>query len=153
MFSERLSILICWLVDGLEKLTTIRVAEAMQVGEGNWMEGLQGRTEVLIRLASAMRAHPEHFGTEGGGRPGGIVGKHLFLHKVYVMLMKDRFPRYRSYRPRWTDESAHQLSLARSHTLAVYNVAFEAFIGWCFSWGCMALSCAGRGRGRYRPFS
>jgi hypothetical protein len=51
-----------------------RIAKAMQVNDDNPMDGLQGRSEVLIRLASAMKAHPEHFGTEGNGRPGGIVG-------------------------------------------------------------------------------
>jgi hypothetical protein len=75
------------IADALEKLTTAKIAEAMQVTDENPMDGLQGRAEVLIRLASAMKAHPEHFGTEGGGRPGGIVGMisvaHLVLVQVY----------------------------------------------------------------------
>jgi hypothetical protein len=50
------------------------------------MDGLQGHAEVLIRLASAMKAHPEHLGTEGGGRPGGIVGMILVTHFILIQV-------------------------------------------------------------------
>lgn len=52
------------------------------------MEGLEGRTNVLKNLAGAMTSHPEHFGKEGGGRPGGIVGTlYLFFMIRFIIIL------------------------------------------------------------------
>ena len=102
----------------------------MQVSESNPMDGLQGRAEVLVRLASAMRAHPEHFGSEGGGRPAGIVGRRVSIVTFHRMIHKPRFPTEGKYHSRRTDKSPHQFALACSYALIIDNVAVETFYRW-----------------------
>jgi Protein of unknown function (DUF1688) len=50
-----------------------KVAAGLQSRPGNQMAGLEGRTELLIRLASALDEKQEYFG--GDGRPGNMIGK------------------------------------------------------------------------------
>ncbi|HTY70125.1 MAG TPA: URC4/urg3 family protein [Alphaproteobacteria bacterium] len=49
--------------DGLARMTAGRLAAAFQVGPGNELIGLEGRAELLRRLASALRVSPDLFGT------------------------------------------------------------------------------------------
>ena len=56
--------------DGLRGLTADRLAEAFQVGAGNPLVGLDGRVQVLHRLAEALVEHPDVFGPDG--RPGAL---------------------------------------------------------------------------------
>ncbi|KAJ2914581.1 hypothetical protein MD484_g5816, partial [Candolleomyces efflorescens] len=62
--------------DGLAKITSQRVSEAMQVTSENPMVGVDGRTALLSKLGEALKAHPEYFGKDG--RPGNIID---FLQK------------------------------------------------------------------------
>lgn len=57
---------------GLQQLTPEKLAAGLQSGPGNEMAGLEGRTELLIRLATALE-NKEYFGENG--RPGNMVGK------------------------------------------------------------------------------
>ena len=59
-------------VDGsaLRKLTTEKVAKGLQVTEDNPVDGLEGRTNLLIRLGDALR-NQEIFGSEA--RPGNML--------------------------------------------------------------------------------
>jgi hypothetical protein len=54
----------------LEQLSEKRVADGFQISGSNPMIGLAGRTELLKKLAKALRAHPEIYGAEG--RPGNL---------------------------------------------------------------------------------
>ncbi|KAG8986259.1 hypothetical protein FRB94_004473 [Tulasnella sp. JGI-2019a] len=55
----------------LERLNTEKVSAALQVSESNPMNGVQGRSELLINVAQALRSQPEYFGT--GARPGNML--------------------------------------------------------------------------------
>ena len=57
--------------DGLQSLTVEKLAAGLQSRPGNEMAGLEGRTELLIRLAGALEEKPDYFGD--GGRPGNMV--------------------------------------------------------------------------------
>jgi hypothetical protein len=57
---------------GLKKVTVETLAKGMQVSESNPMSGLEGRTGLLIRLASALQ-NEEIFGADA--RPGNMIGK------------------------------------------------------------------------------
>jgi hypothetical protein len=56
---------------GLRRLDTKVMARALQVTETNTIDGLEGRTRLLMRLADALQ-NQELFGLEG--RPGNILG-------------------------------------------------------------------------------
>lgn len=45
----------------------------MQADPDNEIVGLEGRTEVLVKLSEALAEHPEYFGADG--RPGNLVGE------------------------------------------------------------------------------
>lgn len=72
LFSWRRITLKCSIADGLAKITSQRVSEAMQVTSENPMVGVDGRTALLSKLGEALKAHPEYFGKDG--RPGNIIG-------------------------------------------------------------------------------
>ncbi|KAJ2905316.1 Uracil catabolism protein 4 [Zalerion maritima] len=57
--------------DGLKSLTVEKIAKGLQDREGNRIAGLEGRTNVLIRLSTALDQHKEYFGAEG--RPGHML--------------------------------------------------------------------------------
>jgi len=61
---------------GLQQLTPEKLAAGLQSRPGNEMAGLEGRTELLIRLATALE-NKEYFGENG--RPGNMVD-HLLSH-------------------------------------------------------------------------
>jgi hypothetical protein len=60
--------------DGLQKLTTEKLAAGLQSGPGNEMAGLEGRADLLLRLAGALSDKTEFFGEDG--RPGNLVGEY-----------------------------------------------------------------------------
>lgn len=57
-------------------MTVEKLAAGLQSRPGNAIAGLEGRTELLIRLASALDQKSEYFGSNG--RPGNMIGK--FVH-------------------------------------------------------------------------
>lgn len=58
---------------GLEKLTLEKLQVGLQSRPDNELAGLEGRTELLIRLSSALAANADYFGADG--RPGNMIGK------------------------------------------------------------------------------
>lgn len=64
-------------VDGnaLRKLTIVAVAKGLQISEHNHIDGLQGRTTLLIKLGDALQ-NQEIFGADA--RPGNMLGMFLF---------------------------------------------------------------------------
>lgn len=50
------------------------MAKGLQSKEGNEMAGLEGRTQLLVKLADALDANKEFFGHDG--RPGNMLGKY-----------------------------------------------------------------------------
>ncbi|CAM1507882.1 Fc.00g047300.m01.CDS01 [Cosmosporella sp. VM-42] len=62
---------------GLQALTVEKLAAGLQSRPGNEMAGLEGRTEMLVRLAGALNDKPEYFGANG--RPGNMID-HLLSH-------------------------------------------------------------------------
>jgi len=58
--------------EGLAKITPERVSEAMQVTPENPMVGVEGRTQLLVKLGEALKANPTYFGSDG--RPGNMIG-------------------------------------------------------------------------------
>lgn len=63
---------------GLQALTPERLEAGLQSRPGNEMAGLDGRTELLLRLADALSEKKEFFGEDG--RPGNMVGKWSLLN-------------------------------------------------------------------------
>jgi hypothetical protein len=59
-------------LDELAGLDTGVLARAFQVGEGNPLAGLEGRTALLRRLGAQVLARPDLFATAGAPRPGGL---------------------------------------------------------------------------------
>ena len=58
--------------DGLQALTVEKLEAGLQSRAGNELAGLEGRTELLIRLAGALADKDEYFGATG--RPGNMIG-------------------------------------------------------------------------------
>ncbi|TQS31736.1 hypothetical protein Golomagni_07973, partial [Golovinomyces magnicellulatus] len=56
---------------GLKALTPEKLAAGLQSKPGNELAGIEGRTDLLIRLASALNDKSEFFGSDA--RPGGMV--------------------------------------------------------------------------------
>ncbi|KAH6692466.1 hypothetical protein F5X68DRAFT_267456 [Plectosphaerella plurivora] len=56
--------------DALRNLTTEQLAAGLQSKPGNEMAGIEGRTQLLVRLADALHEKTEFF---GDGRPGNMV--------------------------------------------------------------------------------
>lgn len=63
--------------DGLEALTVEKLRDGLQSRPGNELAGLQGRTELLVRLAGALAEKTDYFGRDG--RPGNMID-HLLSH-------------------------------------------------------------------------
>jgi hypothetical protein len=61
----------------LQALTVEKLAQGLQSRPGNEVAGLEGRTQLLVRLAGALDSHKEFFGA--GGRPGNMID-HLLSH-------------------------------------------------------------------------
>ncbi|KAK4464780.1 hypothetical protein QBC42DRAFT_294835 [Cladorrhinum samala] len=62
--------------DGLKQLTVEQLAQGLQSGPGNEMAGVEGRSELLIRLGHALD-NKEYFGEDG--RPGNMLD-HILSH-------------------------------------------------------------------------
>ena len=58
---------------GLKRLDVRSMARGLQVTEQNPLDGLRGRTELLVRLADALQ-NQEIFGADA--RPGNMLGAH-----------------------------------------------------------------------------
>lgn len=58
--------------EGLQQLTTEKLAQAFQVDEANPLLGLEGRVKLLQKLGQALVSLPEFFGKENE-RPGNLV--------------------------------------------------------------------------------
>lgn len=58
--------------DGLRSLTVEKMAAGLQSTQGNQMAGIEGRTQLLLRLANALAEKSEYFGENG--RPGNMIG-------------------------------------------------------------------------------
>ncbi|KAL5520644.1 hypothetical protein ACEPAF_2645 [Sanghuangporus sanghuang] len=56
---------------GLSSITPQVIGAAMQVTEENTMDGLEGRANLLSRLADALRSNPKYFGDDA--RPGNLI--------------------------------------------------------------------------------
>jgi Protein of unknown function (DUF1688) len=70
---------------GLKALNAQTMAKGLQVSPENPIEGLEGRTGLLVRLGDALRSKPEIFGkTE---RPGNMVGKSNYLYIFFSCLL------------------------------------------------------------------
>lgn len=61
---------------GLRKLSLDAMARGLQVSEQNPIDGLEGRTGLLMRLADALE-NSKIFGVSG--RPGNMLGKNIGL--------------------------------------------------------------------------
>lgn len=61
--------------DGLKQLKVEQLAQGLQSGPGNEMAGVEGRSELLIRLGHALE-NKEYFGEDG--RPGNMLGMAAF---------------------------------------------------------------------------
>lgn len=62
---------------GLRALTVEKMAKGLQSREGNEMAGMEGRTQLLVRLAEALDTSSEYFGQSG--RPGNLLGTVIFI--------------------------------------------------------------------------
>ncbi|KFA77803.1 hypothetical protein S40288_00540 [Stachybotrys chartarum IBT 40288] len=56
---------------GLQSLTAEKLAAGLQSRPGNEISGLEGRTQLLIKLATALHDRTDYFGTDG--RPGNLI--------------------------------------------------------------------------------
>ncbi|KAL1863166.1 hypothetical protein VTK73DRAFT_6411 [Phialemonium thermophilum] len=57
--------------DGLRQLTVEKMARGLQSGPGNEMTGVEGRTQLLLRLSKALGDRKDFFGEDG--RPGNML--------------------------------------------------------------------------------
>ncbi|GAA5836277.1 hypothetical protein JCM3766R1_003475 [Sporobolomyces carnicolor] len=66
---------------GLSKITASQISQAMQVSESNPMTGIEGRAQLLIRLADVLKApsNSSYFSKDGEQRPGFIID-YLLAH-------------------------------------------------------------------------
>jgi len=74
---------------GLSRLQLTDFSHGLQVSTGNPMVGLEGRYQLLLRLAKALESNPEFFGHEVA-RPGNIVDyvmKYVKDGKVSVLVL------------------------------------------------------------------
>ncbi|KAG5975344.1 hypothetical protein E4U55_007745 [Claviceps digitariae] len=62
---------------GLQALTLEKLKNGLQSRPDNELTGLQGRTELLIRLSGALAGNTDYFGADG--RPGNMID-HLLSH-------------------------------------------------------------------------
>ncbi|KAG5932853.1 hypothetical protein E4U53_001165 [Claviceps sorghi] len=62
---------------GLQTLNLEKLKNGLQSRPDNELTGLQGRTDLLIRLSSALAANTDYFGADG--RPGNMID-HLLSH-------------------------------------------------------------------------
>jgi len=58
--------------DGLAALTVEKLATGLQSKPGSALAGLEGRTDLLLRLSKALQDNTEYFGSTG--RPGNMIG-------------------------------------------------------------------------------
>lgn len=72
------------LAAGLKKLSVEKIAEAMQSSESNPMAGLEGRSQLLLRLGVALESAPEIFGQGATSRPGNMLGKFIMSKEIAV---------------------------------------------------------------------
>ncbi|KUI52693.1 Uracil catabolism protein 4 [Cytospora mali] len=63
--------------EGLRTITVETMAKGLQSREGNEMAGLEGRTQLLVKLSDALDANKEFFGNDG--RPGNMLD-YLLAH-------------------------------------------------------------------------
>ena len=64
--------------EGLRKLEVEQLATGLQSRPGNELDGLEGRTQLLIRLGQAVSENTEFFGEDG--RPGNMIGSYRSSH-------------------------------------------------------------------------
>lgn len=66
---------------GLSKITSSQISDAMQVSESNPMTGIEGRAQLLIRLADVLTSpsNAAYFARNGEQRPGHIID-YLLAH-------------------------------------------------------------------------
>lgn len=58
--------------NGLAALTVEKLAAGLQSKPGSTLAGLEGRTDLLLRLSKALQENTEYFGSTG--RPGNMIG-------------------------------------------------------------------------------
>lgn len=80
---------------GLRELTVEKMAAGLQVTERNPMSGLEGRANLLIRLADALNDHTL-FGADA--RPGNMLGNSPYSF-AYTSLISSRLPPLSSHHP------------------------------------------------------
>ncbi|POR33795.1 Uracil catabolism protein 4 [Tolypocladium paradoxum] len=73
---------------GLQSLTLDKLEAGLQSRPGNELAGLEGRTELLIRLADALDEKKDYFGIDG--RPGNMIG--LYSQVSSKDLQADKLP-------------------------------------------------------------
>lgn len=61
--------------EGLRALQVDQIASGLQSRPGNELDGLEGRTQLLVRLGQALAEKKEYFGENG--RPGNMVGMYF----------------------------------------------------------------------------
>ncbi|RKL12997.1 hypothetical protein BFJ68_g7379 [Fusarium oxysporum] len=69
--------------DGLKNLTVEKLAAGLQSKPGNEMAGIQGRTDLLIRLGEALAAKDDFWGFEG--RPGCLIASSMLIVPLPVL--------------------------------------------------------------------
>lgn len=62
---------------GLSRLQVEMIADGMQSKAGNELAGLDGRTQLLMRLGTALKQKSEFFGEDA--RPGNMIGTSIYL--------------------------------------------------------------------------
>jgi hypothetical protein len=70
---------------GLQSFTIEKLAAGLQSRPGNEVAGLEGRTQLLIRLAGALDEKKDYFGSNG--RPGNMVGTFVMLSAYMVYML------------------------------------------------------------------
>lgn len=76
-------IFILKIAKGLEKLTTDIIAQGFQVSSSNPLVGLEGRSNLLKKLATVLTNQDTYFKRGDSIRPGHLVGNTIILSSIY----------------------------------------------------------------------
>lgn len=83
--------------DGLKALNVAKLEAGLQSRPGSELAGLEGRTELLIRLAGALADKTDYFGADG--RPGNMIGEKSAIDILHPIIQLTRSPRSPSFAP------------------------------------------------------
>lgn len=128
--------------DGLKALNVEKLEAGLQSRPGSELAGLQGRTDLLIRLAGALADKTDYFGADG--RPGNMIGENsvIDMPRLFIQLTQGlRSSSFAPVNPGIFDANCAVASAVEcpDERPGAYLAAVAYGLEWCVSWRCMAM--------------